>query len=156
MKKIILVLLAFTCFTCGCSSIYTRETSKSEITTESVNIRILYNEISNKVNEEYLESVLPEKDAASQYQNSVLPTAYDLVITELERDILICKLCKKNNILLSKETVKSTVDNEYKNLKMDESQKHYYDILIACLKEYEIAEAASDLCLCVTPDDLFL
>ena len=137
MKKFLsaLIALCIVFMFVGCKSEKISQTSEA-----SIQNRILYNKISNSVNMEYLNATLSKEEAQEWFEKSALPETKEEVIKELDRDLRICQLAEENKVLIGVEKVRKTAKDEFDNLKTDNGQNEYYNVLKKCLSEYEMTE----------------
>lgn len=130
---------------CGCVS-NENSPNLSAVENEEIEDRILYNQITNDVNQLYLSTVYTSADAEEELKKVALCETRDLVVDEIQEDRIICSLCEEKGILVSKELAQQAAGAEYNRLKTDDSQKRYYEALLDTLDDHKIsAEKYQDL-----------
>ena len=93
MKKAFSLLLILTMLGCffGCSA---KSTASITVKAEDIEERLLYNRLTNKINQAYLKSAFSDSEFEEQYQKGVLPEDREAAEKELTRDLKICSLCE--------------------------------------------------------------
>ena len=110
------------------------------IYTSQVDERIRYNEFMNSVNEEYIKQIFQLSDQKQQIEKTHLPTERKNVLNELIESAVIRHKAKKDNNHISYENVKEFADDQYRQLKTDETQRTYCEVLLKKLSENKMTE----------------
>ena len=141
MKKVFSLFLILTMLGCffGCSA---KSTASITVKAEDIEERLLYNGLTNKINQAYLKSAFSDSEFEEQYQKVVLPEDREAAEKELTRDLKICSLCEREGILVSRQQAAKIAQTEYQNLKSQENQKNYYQAVLKILAEQEMTEEA--------------
>lgn len=140
MKKTCFLLLVLICSISafvGCSN--GEKNSNYKINENKINDRLLYNKITNLVNEEYLKEAFAD-DFKSKYELIILPEDYDVVEKSLIEDAAIIECCKEKDILIDKDSTAKYAKKQFKEMNADDSQRRYNEILENKLSEFKITE----------------
>lgn len=117
----------------------THETSY-EITKEQIENRILINEITNSINENYLLKTFSKDDAKEQINEQYKPIKQSEVVKELTIAKLKKSILTSKNVVLDYDLAKETTNQEFDRLKSDETTENYYQSVKVVLSEYSISE----------------
>lgn len=145
MKRIsIIVIVAIVCSLLSVLFIKhinhrTHETSY-EITKEQIENRILINEITNSINENYLLKTFSKDDAKEQINEQYKPIKQSEVVKELTIAKLKKSILTSKNVVLDYDLAKETTNQEFDRLKSDETTENYYQSVKVVLSEYSISE----------------
>lgn len=145
MKRIsIIVIVAIVCSLLSVLIIKninhkTHETSY-EFTKEQIENRILINEITNSINENYLLKTFSKDDAKEQINEQYKPIKQSEVVKELTIAKLRKSILASKNVVLDYDLAKETTNQEFDRLKSDETTENYYQSVKAVLSEYSISE----------------
>ncbi len=145
MKRIsIIVIVAIVCSLLSVLIIKhinhkTHETSY-EITKEQIENRILINEITNSINENYLLKTFSKDDAKEQINEQYKPIKQSEVVKELTIAKLKKSILTSKNVVLDYDLAKETTNQEFDRLKSDETTENYYQSVRVVLSKYSISE----------------
>lgn len=145
MKRIsIIVIVAIVCSLLSVLIIKninhkTHETSY-EFTKEQIENRILINEITNSINENYLLKTFSKDDAKEQINEQYKPIKQSEVVKELTIAKLRKSILSSKNVVLDYDLAKETTNQEFDRLKSDETTENYYQSVKVVLSEYSISE----------------
>lgn len=145
MKRIsIIVIVAIVCSLLSVLIIKninhkTHETSY-EFTKEQIENRILINEITNSINENYLLKTFSKDDAKEQINEQYKPIKQSEVVKELTIAKLRKSILASKNVVLDYDLAKETTNQEFDRLKSDETTENYYQSVKVVLSEYSISE----------------
>lgn len=145
MKRIsIIVIVAIVCSLLSVLIIKninhkTHQTSY-EFTKEQIENRILINEITNSINENYLLKTFSKDDAKEQINEQYKPIKQSEVVKELTIAKLRKSILASKNVVLDYDLAKETTNQEFDRLKSDETTENYYQSVKVVLSEYSISE----------------
>lgn len=134
MKKTVCLIFALIiCFGfAGC-----KKEAQTAAVTEPKEDRLLFNKITNEANKIYLKKVFAD-DFEAEYQKVKLSEDIAEIEKSLIEDEKICEQCKKENILIDRDSVLKTAQAEFDALYKDDSLKGYYEALNEALKKFGV------------------